>query len=120
MDPPPAPGCARRVMWTRNFEPFPLEAVRDLLGICRVMWAQAKDRDPGRAARLARAGEKLALAVDLGRRCATGTGGHAAAWKHAEEGHRILLDLVDPLEAAEPLVEAAQQRVLRRMGRRSG
>jgi hypothetical protein len=105
-------------MWTRNFEPFPLEAVRDLLGICRVMYARAKDRDPGRAARLAKAGEKLALAVDLGRRCATGTGGHQAAWKHAQEGHRILVDVIDPLEPAEPLVETAASRVLRRMGGR--
>lgn len=112
-------GVCSAAMWTRNFDPFPLAAVRDLLGIVRVMYLHAKDRDPGRAARLRRIGESLAIAVDLGARCATGTGGHAAAWKRAEEANLALADLIDPLEPAEPLVEVAQQRVLRRMGKRA-
>lgn len=90
-----------------------------MLGLVRVMYAQAKDRDPGRAARLRRIGESLAIAVELGQQCATGTGGHAAAWKRAEAANRALCDLIDPLEAAEPLVQVAQARVLRRIGKRT-
>lgn len=116
MDPPARQRQPLRV-WTRNFEPFPLTEIRDLLGLARVLYLHARDRDPGRAGRLARAGALLARAVELGAQCRTGTGGHASAWKDAEDGWRIMADCIDPLEPAEPLVETAATRVLRGMKR---
>lgn len=101
-------------MLGRRDEPFPLEAVRDLLGVVRAMYAAAKQRGASRAelARIARAGRELSEAIDLAVATRPGTVGHRAAFQRAEEATKRVGDLVDALTPAEPLVGAARGRVV--------
>jgi len=98
---------------SRRDDPFPFEAVRDLLGVVRAMYGAAKSARAGRAelARIARVGADLHRAMDLAADTRPGTVGHAAAWKRAEDATRRVGDLVDALTPAEPLVVAARARV---------
>jgi hypothetical protein len=92
---------------------FPLEAVRDLLGVVRALWAAAKVSGASRAelTRIARVGRDLADALDLAVSVRPGTIGYRAAWDKAEQATRRVGDLVDALTPAEPLVLAARGRV---------
>jgi hypothetical protein len=92
---------------------FPFEAVRDLLGVVRAMYAAAKSAGAGRAelTRIAKIGGELSQAIDLAADTRPGTIGHAAAWRRAEEATRRVADLVDSLTPAEPMVSAARARV---------
>ncbi len=96
-------------------EPFPFEAVRDLLGILRAMYAAARAQGAGsrRLQALERVGAELRLAVDLALEHEPGTLGHAAAWDRAERATRDLGTLVDSTTPLEPTLEAAAQRVQR-------
>lgn len=97
----------------RREDPFPLEAVRDLLGLVRTMYAAAKAGGAGRShlARIARIGADLSQAIDLASDTRPGTVGHSAAWRRADDATRRVCDLVDSLTPAEPLVKAASARV---------
>jgi hypothetical protein len=97
----------------RRDEPFPLEAVRDLLGVVRAMYAAAKESRASRTelARIAEVGRRLSDAIDLAVSTRPGTVGHRAAWQQAEDATRRVGDLVDALTPAEPLVIAARGRV---------
>jgi len=93
---------------------LPLPAVRDLLGICRAMYA-AKSRElaPNPVlAELAAIGEKLKHALELGR-SSPGSLGHKAAWAHAEEATSRLMQLISVDLPLAPTVEAAVIRVRR-------
>jgi hypothetical protein len=92
---------------------FPTEAVRDLLGIVRALYAAAKEADAGseRLRKIARVGEDLRRALDLASGARPGTLGHSAAWRRAERATKEVADLVDALTPAEPLVRAARERV---------
>lgn len=98
---------------SRRDEPFPLEAVRDLLGVVRAMYAAARERGAGRAelAKIARVGRELSEAIDLAVSTRPSTVGQRAAWQRAEEATRKAGDLVDALTPAEPLLVAARGRV---------
>jgi hypothetical protein len=98
----------------RRDEPFPLEAVRDLLGVVRAIYAAAKrsNADKAELARIAAIGKDLSLAIDLAASTRPGTVGHRAAFDRAEEATRRAGKLVDALTPAEPLVGAAQGRVI--------
>jgi hypothetical protein len=100
------------VLPSRN-EPFPLEAVRDLLGVVRAIYAAAKQRGASRVelGRIARVGKQLSDAIDLAVTTRPDTVGHRAAWQHAEEATNHVMDLVDALTPAEPLLIAAKSRV---------
>ncbi|MFO0553453.1 MAG: hypothetical protein U0271_34035 [Polyangiaceae bacterium] len=100
-------------MLGRRDEEFPLEAVRDLLGVVRSMYAAAKQRRASRAelSRIAAVGRELSDAIDLAVTTRPGTVGHRAAWERAEHATRAVGDLVDALTPAEPLVVAARGRV---------
>src|SRR5262249_32415453 len=89
------------------------EAVRDLLGVVRAIYAWAKASGAGDAelARISRVGGELRRALDLASAARPGTLGHAAAWKRAEDATLRAGDLVDALTPAEPLVLAARVRV---------
>jgi hypothetical protein len=95
-------------------DPFPFEAVRDLLGVVRAMYGAAKAAGAGRVelARIARVGGDLGRAIDLAADARPGTLAFAAAWKRAEDATRRVGDLVDALTPAEPLVVAARKRVV--------
>ncbi len=95
-------------------ETFPLEAVRDLLGVVRAIYAAAKQSGAksGELAKIARVGKDLADAIDLAQATRPGTMGRRAAWERAELATRRVADLVDALTPAEPLVMAARGRVM--------
>lgn len=101
-------------MLTRRDDPFPLEAVRDLLGIVRALYAAGKTRGAGRAElqRIAHVGRELSEAIDLAVSTRPGSVGHRAAWKRAEDATIAMGDFVDALTPAEPLLVAARGRVL--------
>ncbi len=99
-------------MFSRE-EPFPAEAVRDLLGIVRALYAAAKQSGAGKTelANIAKVGKDLADALRLGLETKPGTMGHRAAWERAELATRRAGDLVDSLTPAEPMMIAARGRV---------
>lgn len=93
----------------------PIEAVRDLLGICRALYAARKREGAPRPVldELAAIGEKLKQALELARRTQPDTIGHRAAWAHAEEATARLMKLVTLALPLAPMVEAAVVRVRR-------
>ena len=100
-------------------DPFPFEAVRDLLGILRALYAAAQ-AEGGSAARLAairRVGGELRAATDLALEHEPGTLGHGAAWRRAERATRMLAEIVDCTTPIEPTLEAAARRVVGRTRR---
>jgi hypothetical protein len=101
---------------SRRDEPFPADAVRDLLGVVRSMYAAAVARGAGarELARIASVGLELADAWDMGVGYEPGTVGWRAAWRKAEHAARAVGDLVQICEEARPLVIAACGRVLGR------
>lgn len=94
-------------------EPFPFEAVRDLLGILRAMYAADKENGAGalRLAALEDIGRELRRAVDLALEYEPGSLGHAAAWDRAERATIRLADLVDVTTPVEPVLRAAGARI---------
>ncbi|AUX35479.1 hypothetical protein SOCE836_076710 [Sorangium cellulosum] len=93
--------------------PFPFDAVRDLLGVVRAIYAAAKDGGASREelARIARVGRELSRALDLAGSPQQGVSGHSAAWKVTDKAMLQVNDLVDPLTPAAPLLLAARSRV---------
>jgi hypothetical protein len=92
---------------------LPAQAVRDLVGIARAMYA-AKKRDGApepELEELVAIGKKLKQALDLARRSEPNTVGHRAAWTHAEAATSRLVRLVGMAMPAAVLVEAAAIRV---------
>ena len=92
---------------------FPTEAVRDLRGVVRAMYAAAKaaGRSPNELRRLARIGADLTEALELASSTSHGTIGYGAAWRRAEAATERLGELVNALTPGEPIVTAARQRV---------
>jgi hypothetical protein len=93
---------------------LPLVAVRDLLGICRAMYAaKARELAPVPVLNeLAAIGEKLKLALKLGKSSPDSIG-HKAAWNHAEEATARLMKLISIDLPLAPTVEAAVIRIRR-------
>jgi hypothetical protein len=94
-------------------DPFPFEAVRDLLGILRALYA-AEKRKPdveGRLLEIERIALELRAAKDLAMEVDEGTLGHNAAWTRAEKATARLCDLIDRRMPAESLIRAAAGRV---------
>ena len=100
-------------MLTIRHDAFPFEAVRDLIGILRALYAAERGARarPLRVAAIARVGRELRVAVDLALDHATGTLGHAAAWDRAERAAAALGDLVDCTTPLSPTLAAAARRV---------
>lgn len=93
--------------------PFPFDAVRDLLGVVRAIYAAAKDGGAPREelARIARVGRELGRALDLAGSPQQGASGQASAWRLTDQVMLQVNDLVDPLTPAAPLLLAARNRV---------
>jgi hypothetical protein len=100
-------------MLTLRHETFPFEAVRDLIGILRALYAAERGARarPVRVAEIARIGRELRIAVDLALAHGAGTLGHAAAWGRAERATAALGDLVDCTTPLSPTLAAAARRV---------
>ena len=92
--------------------PFPFEAVRDLLGILRALYAADKARGAGerRLAEIRRVALELRSATELALDHPDGAG-RRAAWEKAEHAVRRLGDLVDVTTPLEPTLIAAGDRV---------
>jgi hypothetical protein len=106
-------------MLARRSDPFPFEAVRDLLGILRALYSVAHaERQERRCRAISRIGRELRTAVDLALGNEPGTLGHAAAWERAERATRRLGDIIDCTLPLEPAVQAAAARVARPYGAR--
>jgi hypothetical protein len=103
----------QRNMLGRRDAPFPVEAVRDLLGLCRAIYRS--ERDAGapqpRLDQIQRAGRMLNEAIDLYATAKPNTVGMRAAWARAEDGTRATCELVDLLTPAQPIVEASMRAV---------
>ncbi len=96
-------------------EPFPIELVRDLLGIARSihrLWATHGDAKR-KLAELRVIGTDLRIALELAGKCEPGTVGHAAAWNRAERATKALGELIDAFEGLRPVVLATTERVRR-------
>jgi hypothetical protein len=108
-------GLPSRVLTIRS-EPFPFEAVRDLLGVVRTLYAtwQGRDSKVTRCRELRRIGESLRAALKLAAAHEPGTLGHAAAWKRADEATLALGNVVSMLDELQPVLETAVRRVRRR------
>src|SRR6186713_1478712 len=90
-------------------DPLPIEAVRDLLGITRALFA-ARKREHAPAAELEELrtiGSDLVKALDLARKTKPDTVGHRAAWDRAEMATERLMRIVGPMVTAGAVVEAA-------------
>lgn len=103
-------------MLSRNERPFPLDEVRDLLGLVRAIYAAQKARGAGRIVlkRIADVGRELDEARALAVESEPGTVGHRAAWARAERATLAAGDLVSLTDGAQPIVRAAVERVRRR------
>jgi len=93
--------------------PFPFEAVRDLLGILRALYAADKARGAGerRLSEIRRVALELRRATDLALDHAPGSIGHRTAWENADHATLRLTDLVDVTTQLEPMLVAAGERV---------
>ncbi len=100
-------------------DPLPREAVRDLLGITRALYAAKKREGASEPdlGELAEIGKMLARSLELSRRTAPDTVGHRSAWTQAEDATNRLVRLIPSATRAAPLVEAAAIR-FRRIGPR--
>lgn len=91
--------------------PLPAQALRDLLGITRALYAQwrAEGRPAEELERLKVAGRDLRVALEL----ATGPVPHlgtTAAWNRAERATRILGELIGEADRLLPVVHAVARR----------
>jgi len=98
----------------RLTEPVPLEALRDLIGICRALYAawKAEGVGPVELDDLLQIGKDLKEAHRLARNTPPNTIGHRAAWSRAEAAVERLGHLVGALEQLRPVIRAASGRVL--------
>ena len=97
----------------KKLPPFPFEAVRDLLGILRALYAADKTRGASerRLSEIRGVALELRRATDLARDHEPGSAGYRAAWERADRATLCLADLVDVTTPLEPTLLAAGQRV---------
>lgn len=102
-------------MLSRREDRFPFEAVRDLLGLMRALYAARREAgaDEGDLERLAHAGKELQEALSLAASSRPGTVGYAAAWKRAEDATELAGHLTEAAMSTEPVLRAAVGRVRR-------
>ncbi|MEP7050761.1 MAG: hypothetical protein ABJB12_10425 [Pseudomonadota bacterium] len=94
--------------------PLPLRALRDLLGLVRVMYADAvaSHASPLELEELRAIGESLRTALDLAARTKPNTMGHRAAWSRAEQATKDLSALVGKYSSLQSTVRTAGKRVV--------
>jgi hypothetical protein len=91
----------------------PFEALRDLIGVCRALYAawRRSGAGPVELDELVEIGKELGAALDLARKTKPDTVGHRAAWSRAEAATRRHGHLVSALEPLRPTIAAASERV---------
>lgn len=94
--------------------PIPLTALRDLVGVCRALYADwtCNGADALDLEELAHIGLELAHALKLARSTAPNTVGHRSAWARAEAASARLGALVAKTDGIRSTVRAATVRVV--------
>ena len=94
---------------------LPAEAVRDLIGIVRSLYATAMESGAGERHlnELRQIGIELVQVLELAK-TGPGTMGHVAAWDRAERAAERLGRLVQITESLQPVVSTAVRRALGR------
>ncbi len=92
----------------------PLEALRDLIGVVRSLYAawKAGGANSLDLEELANIGKDLSEALRLAKRAPANTLGHRAAWSRAEAATERFGHLVTALEPIRPALVAATRRVI--------
>ncbi|WP_437905603.1 hypothetical protein WME95_46225 [Sorangium sp. So ce327] len=100
-------------MLSIRHDPFPLEAARDLLGIVRALYAEARARGASVADlhAIAAVGDDLRQAIALAEAHPPGTLGFSSAWARAERAAGRVGELAGAVAPAAPIVRAAVARV---------
>ena len=91
-------------------DPLPVEAVRDLLGVVRAMYAANKGVEHRRRA-LAAVGHELVEAMNLAKAHAPGTDEHRRAWQLAESALVVVGTQYSRSEGLAPTLPGAIDRV---------
>lgn len=94
--------------------PVPIHALRDLLGLVRVMYADwcASGAGPVELEELRAIGDSLHIALNLACKTKPNTMGQRTAWARAEEATRQLGALVGKHSSLESTVRTASARVV--------
>jgi len=93
---------------------LPVEAVRDLLGICRALYAAWRVHRPAtenQLGELRAIGQDLRKALELASRSEPDTVGHRAAWGKAERAMKKLIELVNEHDRLRPPIDAIVRKV---------
>lgn len=87
-----------------------IEAMRDLLGVVRAIYAASKERGASRyqLTKISRVGKQLSDAIE---RAAALSVERVEALRQAEAATREVVELIDSLTPAEPMLLAAKSRV---------
>ena len=93
---------------------LPVEVVRDLLGICRALYAVWREHRPATENELGELrgiGQDLRAALELAQKSKPDTVGHRAAWGKAERAMRRLGELVSDGDRLRPPIDALVRKV---------
>jgi len=97
--------------------PIPLDALRDLIALCRALYLTFKGMGKGydkQLTQLAQIGAKLGRALDKAEKGGAGTWNHRTAWLMAEEATKELGTVVDVYLPAKALITASGERLLKK------
>ena len=104
-----------------DYEPLPLEAIRDLLGIARALYLVRLEHGASAVElrQIKNAGRALFDALEIAKTCRRGSKVYGGAWTEAERGARLIGELIGADTSDTSLVEAGVNRV-RPRGKRRG
>lgn len=107
---PPTPTGRMDVAPTGRVDSEQIEAMRDLLGVVRAIYAASKERGASRyqLTKISRVGKQLSDAIE---RAAALSVERVEALRQAEAATREVVELIDSLTPAEPMLLAAKSRV---------
>lgn len=97
--------------------PLPLDALRDLIALCRAFYVTFRSLGRGYDAQLTQLtqiGAKLRRALEKAQKGGPGTWNHRTAWLLAEEATRELGQVVDVYLPAKALITASGERLLKK------
>jgi hypothetical protein len=98
-------------------EQIPLDALRDLIALCRAFYLTFRGLGKGYDAQLTRLtaiGAKLTRALERAQKGGPGTWNHKTAWLLAEEATQELGQVVDVYLPAKALITASGERLLKK------
>jgi len=97
--------------------PIPIDALQDLIALCRLLYVTFKGLGSGydrQLAQLTQIGSKLSRALDKAPKGGPGTWNHRTAWLMAEEATKELGEVVDVFLPAKAVITASGERLLRK------